>query len=69
MKWKRIMDNSIELNKVVDRYESGKYLIKLEYGSLTSNKPSGFTLYQDEKYIDTFITLKEAKELAEQMEK
>lgn len=65
MKWKREMDNSISINKVVKQYVSGDFRIELEYGSLSSNRPSGFNLYRGETFTGSYPTLSEAKIFAE----
>ena len=69
MKWKREMDNSISINKVVKQYVCGDFRIELEYGSLSSNRPSGFSLYNGEKFIGSYPTLSEAKIFAEMKNK
>ena len=65
MQWKREMDNSISINKVVKQYVCDNFRIELEYGSLSSNRPSGFDLYKDERFIGSYPTLSEAKIFAE----
>lgn len=65
MTWKRETDNSISINKVVRQYVCGDFRIELEYGSLQSNSPTGFDLYNDSKFIMTCPTLSEAKIFAE----
>lgn len=69
MRWNREIDDSISINKVVKQYVCGAFRIELEYGSLSSNRPSGFSLYNGEKFISTHCTLSEAKAFAEMKNK
>ena len=68
MKTYRIIRNWLGVIEAYVCKEDSDIVIKVERGSLSSDRPSGYVLYYKEELVCTWMTLRECKEAAEELE-